>query len=195
MLALVPASIVGRGFLKSSNVPKALAKSNTPVVQPKLLSAKDFPDGWHLYESCGQSIFTVYGMSGGISAGYVAYLIRKAPVLRNVAENLHFSHSLGRTSGTYWDFKCQCIPIEFNDLNFISVDYDQGLLTELMNEKIRYAIANRKPRPFSLNGGDMGLVTPEERAHEAAHFATYIHDRLSELADHLAGIYPQRYGA
>lgn len=204
-LALIPASIIGRGFLKSANVPKAVKKSDTPFVEPRFLSATNFPDGWHLYETCGQSLFPMYGASGGLCTQTMAYLLRKKPIIRNYAD-LPFDErwKLGRRSGTYAEYVWQCIPLEFSDLEFIATDYDEQGLKRLINLKIAYAIKNRTPQPINMNGGNFPRVTTEEREREAVYFRGVIEKRgylepmkppeNLDLYAHLTGVYPRLYG-
>jgi hypothetical protein len=201
MLALVPASIIGRGFLKSKNVANAVKQIDIPiVVEPKLLSAIDYPGGWHLYETCGQSLFPLYGMSGGSCTQMMAYLMRKVPVIRNYAD-LAFDDRvrLGRVSGSYTEIGWECIPLEFRDLDFMAVDYDEDAVKRLINAKIAYAIKYRKPQPINMNGGNLPRVSIEERTAEAKHFGNFeialLEEPLNrELAGHLTGVIPRLYG-
>ena len=215
MLAVVPASIIGRGFLKSKNVPNAVYASDTPIVFADNLRPSDlsrFPDGWHLYESCGQSMFQVYGASGGLCTQSMAYLVRKKPVMRNSGRLYMYDvdgGDLGRGSGTYWEYEWECIPLEFSDLQFIAVDFDEAAVKRLINLKIEYAIKYRKPTVVNLDGGNFPRVTERERALEAVYFnglrfrgQQYVDHNLHpidypdnlKLAEHLTGVIPTLYG-
>jgi hypothetical protein len=189
MLALVPATIVGRGFMKSANIPNAVRRAGYPIpVKDNLTEESMLVDGWHLYESCGQPMFQLYGASGDICAPLVAYLVRKKPVQRNYAA-LPFNDriNLGRVSGTYWEYEWECIPLEFNDLDCIAVDDSEEEVRKLINWKIAYAIKYRKPQPFNMNGGEFPTVTPDERADEYGLLQ-------KEINRHLTGVYPALYG-
>lgn len=199
-LALVPASIIGRGFLNSKRVPETVQKLDLPIAS--LEGHRSLSDGWHLYESCGQSLFEVYGASGGLCCSFVAYLIRKMPVTRNVADlPFHDRLHLGRASGVYTDVAWEVIPLEFNDIELAAADYDEATVRNLINLKIEWALKNRKPRKFNPEGGDMGVLTREEREAERADLEGIITKRgllgppvNLELARHLTGVIPSLYG-
>jgi hypothetical protein len=183
MLAIVPASIVGRGFMKSANVPKAVAKIDTPIVLSD--HAHKLPQGWHLYEIGGQCLFPMYGGNGGLCTRQVAYLVRRQR--ERLSPVLHYNVDggpMGRGIPEIWEDYYQCIPIEFNDEQFIAMDYGLDGATELINKKIAYAIAHRAPRRASMNGGCLPRVSQEEREHEALYFS-------GKLFGHLTGVYPQ----
>ena len=188
ILALVPASIIGRGFLKSANVPKALRKSGTPLVMAESVNG-EIPDGWHLYELCGQSIFPFYGASGGLCTQFMAYLVRRKPITRNVS-SLSFDDRLmlGRSSGVYADYDWECIPLEFTDMNFIAVDRNEEAVKGLINAKIAYAIQNRTPQRINMDGGNFPRAPQAERDAESAWFQREI-NRL------LPGAFPSLWGA
>jgi hypothetical protein len=173
-LALVPASIVGRGFLKSANVPKAahaIASLPTTGIDENGLNRAD---GWHLYESNGQSMFQSFGESGGVCTKTIAYLVRKKAVMRGSGRLYMYDvdgGDLGRGSGTCWEYEREVIPLEFTDLEFIATDYDEEAVKRLINLKIEYAIKHRKPRPVNLDGGNLPQVSMAEREAEAAYFS------------------------
>ena len=171
MLALVPASIIGRGFLKSANVPKVVQSIASAPPTGIAEDGTNRAEGWHLYESCGQSMFQVYGESGGLCAKLVAYLVRKKPIRRSYGRVHHYNvdgGDMGRGSGSYTEYEWECIPLEFNDLHFIAVDFDEAAVKRLINAEIAWAIKNRKPRTVNLDGGNLPRVTPEEREIEKA---------------------------
>lgn len=205
MLALVPASIVGRGFLKSANVARA---AHSTARLPTSGIAKDGTnraDGWHLYEQCGQSLFPVYGGSGGLCTSIMAYLVRKHPHPWKITGD---GGDMAREieEGRKWS---ECIPIEFTDHEFFIADYDFDHVKRHINEKIRYAIKYRKPQPINMDGGNFPRVSFEERQIEAAYFngrnwsGQQYADRAFQsidypenfkLAEHLTGVVPRLYG-
>lgn len=132
MLVAAATLSVGRAFADSENVPAAVKQAESSL-----------PYGWHLYEIGGQSLFSIYGMSGGISMRQVAYLVRDA----------------GQA-------KIECLPVEFNDVAFMAVNYDPKAVQGIIRASIERAITTRKPRLVDPNTGELGLLTQEEREAE-----------------------------
>lgn len=190
MLALVPASIIGRGYAKSANVQAAIEKIDTPIAVEDSITPANSLHGWHLYEIGGQPLFAVYAASGGLSVRYMAYLVRWTLVL---VESGHLSQynadggDLGHGTGAYWARRREVIPMEFSYLDFLAVAWDVEAVKKILNAKIKWALKNRKPRIIDEHG-DMGVTTPEEREQEAAWMR-------AEAAKHTTGFFPKRYGA
>ncbi len=136
MLALVPASIIGRGFFKSANVPAAVRKADVASITAETLR-HEITGGWHLYEVGGQSLFPVYGCNGGLCTRSMCWLVRQVK------------------SGfiPYWE----SIPVEFNDLTFIAVGFDESAVKRIINTKIAEAIKNGKPVRVNMDGGNLPM--------------------------------------
>lgn len=196
MLAIVPASIIGRGMLKSANVPKALDKCDTPRVVSERVSGR-LPDGWHLYESCGQCLFPLYGMSGGVSTSCMAYLVREQIANRaDMVGRYDYEHEWLRGGPISGTMRCwEVIPLEFTDLEFVATNYEEAAMIRLINAKIYYAMKLRKPTLVNPDGGNMPRVPYVERQAEQKWFEKHRTKFNDIIADHLRGVYPVVYGA
>jgi hypothetical protein len=90
------------------------------------------PKGWLLYEIAGQSLFPIYGLSGGICASMVAYLI-KNPYAK----------------------KTDVIGVGFTDMEFQAVSHDEKAIRKLVEYKFRKAIEEGQISKVSMDGGNL----------------------------------------
>jgi hypothetical protein len=124
-LQALPASILLRGFSGSHLLPMSVEKAFANL---DLLGG-----GWNLYEVCGQSVFHIYGITGGLATRIMSWLIR--------------------CRGTKWE----AIPIEFNAIEIAATNLDEEGLEQYVTDKIQDAIKNGKPVEFSYRTGSLPM--------------------------------------
>ena len=93
--------------------------------------------GWHLYESCGQSVFNIYGLTGAPETRVMSWLIRER------------------------DGKCEALPVEFSTPEGAAIGFDEAGFEQYVAGKIQDAIRTGNPQEVNLDGG--ALPMPNEK--------------------------------
>lgn len=155
ILAALPAVGIGRAFEKSALLPEAVERigANLPLATEK--------NEWHLYETSGQFLFTVYGDNGGPAAKEMCWLIRERG-------NEHYA-----------------IPIEFSSLMLRAIDYNEEAIRSVVVRKFADAIlrADVLSVKVDLDGGNLPMPGDQDRPIEVLELRDGM--TIGELVDFL----------